>query len=465
MTETPRTYFIHTFGCQMNVADSLGYARTLEGLGLARAESEESSDLLVVNTCSVREKAEEKAVSYIGRLSGMRAEYRKITGRPALGGIVFVGCMATVRGDEILRRFGDVKVIVPAREIELFEERLIFKWPDLARSKRDIGEFPLLRPEERYERFVPIIRGCINHCTYCIVPAARGDYLESVAPGILFDETASLIESGVLSITFLGQNVNAYGSDIAPKKSAGWENFRDGYGFAEFLSDIRDRFADTGAWFKFLTSHPKDLTPELIDVVASHECFSRHLHLPVQAGDDEVLERMGRVYTSSQYLAKIEMIREKIPDIRLSTDVIVGFPGEDETAFENTLSLFRKVGFDAAFTFLYSTRKGTPAEKWADPVPRDVKKARLQKLIELQNRITFEKAKSKVGELRTVLVEGQSAQSSRRDENSGGIEMVAGRTRDEEVVILPGTKADFGTRVKVKLIGAKLRSFTGERID
>jgi len=442
----------------MNVADSLHYAGVLEGLGLSRAENGESADILIVNTCSVREKAEEKAVSYLGRLSMNRSKHRESERDDVDGGIVFVGCMATVRGDEILKRFQEVKIIVPASEIDTFEERILFKWPALAGDKCDPGELNLLRPEERYERFVPIIRGCVNHCTYCIVPAARGNFLESLPPGNLFDEVKTLIDSGVLAITFLGQNVNAYGSEIR-ESTEGWTDFAPGYGFAEFLIDIRARFAGTGTWFKFLTSHPKDLTPELIDVISSHECFSRNLHLPVQAGDDGVLKRMGRNYTSGEYTGKIEMIRQKIPNIRLSTDVIAGFPGEDENAFKNTIELFKKVRFDAAFTFLYSTRKGTPAEKWADPVPLELKKARLQELIKLQNQITLEKAEEKVGENRTVLIDGRSSKSKKSE-----TEMVAGRTRDEEVVVMPGGMDDYGRRIKVRLTGARLRSFTGERI-
>jgi tRNA-2-methylthio-N6-dimethylallyladenosine synthase len=356
--------------------------------------------------------------------------------------------MATVRGDEIRSRFPDVKTVIPARELETFEQRILESWPELADSTR-IESYPLLRAEEKFERFLPIIRGCINHCTYCIVPSARGDRLESKPRNAILNEIDTLLNSGVRSITFLGQNVCAYGSEVDDPELSG-------YGFAELLADIRDRFCDRDVWFKFLTSHPRDVNEKLIDVIASSECFSRHFHLPIQAGDDGVLKRMARGYTSSQYREMIAMIRGKIPQMRLSTDLIVGFPGEDECEFEHTMDIVRKIRFDQAFTFMYSPRAGTPAEKWADPVPLDVKKQRLQKLIEVQNAITLENARSHVGEERLVLIEGPSSTSSDQG-------MVAGRTREEEVVVLPGSEADYGNKVRVKLNDAKLRSFRGER--
>ncbi len=449
-TMHPVSYYIRTFGCQMNVADSVDYARILEGLGCVRAESEESGDILVVNTCSVRAKAEERAVSYLGRVIQQRTETKGPGIQTGHRGIAFVGCMATVRGQEILKRFPEVRTIIPARELDTFKERILRAWPELKESSGP-DTYPLLRPEEKFERFLPIIRGCINHCTYCIVPSARGDWLVSKPPDEIFDEVEKLLDSGVKSITFLGQNVCAYGLEIKNSTQSGFD-------FADLLSGIRDRFSDRDVWFKFLTSHPRDVTEYLIDVIASHECFSRHFHLPIQAGDDAVLERMGRGYKSSEYIETIGMIRRKIPEMRLSTDLIVGFPGEDEDAFEHTLDVVRKLRFDQAFTFLYSSRSGTPAEKWADPVPQDVKKQRLQILIGIQNQIALENASSKIGEERTVLIEGPSMRSSEDG-------MVAGRTREEEVVVLPGTSDDYGRRLNVRLIDAKLRSFIGERTD
>ncbi len=462
----PPTYFIRTFGCQMNVADSLQYANILERLGCVRAENEVCCDVLIINTCSVREKAEQRAISYIGAVSRERNEHREKYGVPGKSGIVFVGCMATVRGDEILRRFGEIRTIVSAREFDKFEDRIIGAWPELVGASAENPELPLLRPEDKFERFVPITRGCVNRCTYCIVPAARGDRIISKSPNDIFTEVDELIESGVKAITFLGQNVCAYGSEIRSKIDSdettphGWEDYHVGYDFSDLLSDIRDRFGDKDIWIKFLTSHPRDVTNKLIDVLAGHPAFSRHFHLPIQAGDDEILKRMGRGYTSGYYVEMIGMIREKIPDMRLSTDIIVGFPGEDEKAFENTLDILKTIRFDSAFTFLYSTRTGTPAEKWADPVPIAEKKRRLNILIDLQNRITLENAQDKIGQERIVLVEGPATHSK---DKSGG--MVAGRTREEEVVVLPGDAEDFGKRVRVRLIDAKLRSFIGERLE
>lgn len=458
----PLTYFVRTFGCQMNVADSLHYARALERLGCMLAESEESSDILVVNTCSVRAKAEEKAISYLGSVIGRRATVREGRDRREASGIAFVGCMATVRGEEIRRRFPQVRMVLSARELDAFEDRIVAAWPELAACPPRPDAEPLLRPEERFERFVPIVRGCANRCTYCIVPRARADHITSRPPGVILREVDELIRAGVRSITLLGQNVCAYGDEIprANEPPLGWAEYRKDYSLADLLSDLRDRFSDEDVWFKFLTSHPGDVTDELIEVVGSHPCFSRHFHLPLQAGDDTVLKRMGRRYTSGYYLALVERIRSRIPDMRLTTDLIVGFPGEDEEAFERTMEMLQRIGFDAAFTFLYSPRAGTPAEKLADPVPRDEKKRWLQVLIDLQNRITLDRARRRVGEERTVLVE-----SSASGKRGRGGDLVAGRTREEEVVILPGEAGNYGKKVRVRLSEANLRSFIGERIE
>jgi tRNA-2-methylthio-N6-dimethylallyladenosine synthase len=444
----------------MNVADSLAYARVLEGLGCVLGESEESSDILVINTCSVRAKAEEKAISYLGSVIRRRAAHQARHGRPAVGGIAFVGCMATVRGEEIKRRFPGLRVVLPASELDKFEEGVAAAWPGLVASPAGMRTEPLLRPEERFERFVPIVRGCANRCTYCIVPRARADRITSRSPDLIFREVEGLIGAGVRSITLLGQNVCAYGAEIGGEgeSPAGRLGIREGYGFADLLSDLRDRFGEKDIWFKFLTSHPRDVTDELVEVIGGHACFSRHFHLPLQAGDDSVLRRMGRGYTSEYYLELVERIRSRLPDMRLTTDLIVGFPGEDEAAFERTMEMVRRIRFDAAFTFLYSLRPGTPAEKLADPVPRDEKKRRLQALIDLQNRITLERASERLGEERPVLVEGPAL--SRRGREQG---LVAGRTREEEVVMFPGGEEDYGRRIAVRLVEANLRSFGGER--
>jgi tRNA-2-methylthio-N6-dimethylallyladenosine synthase len=373
-----------------------------------------------------------------------------------VGMIAIVGCMATVRGDEIRRRFPQVKLILPATEHASFEDRVISAWPHLVTGAPGIRASGL---EGKYERFVPIIRGCANRCTYCIVPSARGGEIVSRPPQEIISEIEGLIDEGVKSINLLGQNVCAYGKDSV--RPAGWEHFPGDFGFPDLLEKIRDRFADKDVWFKFLTSHPRDVTEELINVVSSHPCFSHHFHLPLQAGDDDVLRRMGRGYTPQQYRALIEMIRGEIPDMRLTTDLIVGFPGEDGAAFERTLEMVREIGFDAAFTFLYSPRSGTPAFEWADPVPQPEKKRRLQALIELQNRITLERARKHVGRETPVLIEGPATGASSR-----GKKMLAGRTREEEMVILPGDGDDdeIGKIVQVRIIEARQRSFVAERI-
>lgn len=433
----------------MNVADSLAYSDILHSLGLDQEQSELDADILIVNTCSVRNKAEEKAISYVGAVSKKRTENQKH------GGIIFVGCMATVRGGEMLSRFPEIKAIVPAKELDSFRDRILEAFPGLPQTHQ-IGEtLPLLRPEEKFERFVPIVRGCRNRCTYCIVPRARGGTISSRHPMEILDEIIWLIESGIKSITLLGQNVCAYGTDSPPE----WAELEQNYGITHLLSDIRDKSGSTGVWIKFLTSHPKDVAEDLIDVAASHEMFSKHFHLPLQAGNDEILRRMGRGYTSEKYLNLIKIIRNTIPDARITTDLIVGFPGEDEDAFKDTLKMVETIRFDAAFTFLYSPRSGTPAEKWADPVPQHMKKERLQRLIEIQNRVTLENARKKIGEERNVLIEGPATKKPGRSLNT-----LAGRTRDDEVVVVEGDEVDIGKIVRVRLTDAKLRSFKGGKI-
>jgi tRNA-2-methylthio-N6-dimethylallyladenosine synthase len=469
MTDSPQiplsasTYFIRTFGSQMNVADSIDYARVLENLGCVRAASEESCDILVVNTCSVRAKAEEKAISYIGEVISKRPNRFESGSLVRGGGIALVGCMATVRGDEIHRRFPLVKLICPATQKQNFEELVLATWPELASvAVSDIVE-PILHQSQRFERFVPIIRGCSNRCTYCIVPSARGGTIESRPPFEIYEEIDRLLGSGVKSITLLGQNVCAYGKDIHHDDTnlpSGWDKVPAGFGFAELLENIRDRFAREGVWFKFLTSHPRDVSERMVDTLASHGSFSRHFHLPLQAGDNEVLRRMARGYTSEHYRELVAMIRAKLPDMRLTTDLIVGFPGEDEPAFEHTLDMVRDIGFDAAFTFMYSPRAGTIAESWADPVPQDEKKRRLQKLIEIQNRITSERASRRVGCKMSVLINGYAMDNPSREHR-----LVAGRSREEEVVILPGGPDDFGKMIDVEITASRLRSFVGRRLE
>jgi tRNA-2-methylthio-N6-dimethylallyladenosine synthase len=446
---TSPTYFIRTFGCQMNVADSLEYSRVLEGLGCVRSEDEMSADIVIINTCTIREKADEKAISYIGNIVKKRHSLAEASGYPLRGGVALVGCMASIRGDEVSKRFSDVKLVIPSSEMEHFESRIMETWPELVGSDAAIQTEPVLRPEEKYGRFINIVRGCANRCTYCIVPTSRGGELISRPREIIFREIQNVLNAGVRSITFLGQNVSAYGQENT-----------DGYGLPELLSDVRDEFAADGIWFKFLTSHPSDVSDELIDVLNTHDSFSHWIHLPVQAGDNEILQRMDRGYTREYYMDLVGRIRDKLPYTRLSTDLIVGFPGEDEPAFMNTLDLVENVEFDAAFTFLYSTRRNTPASKWADPVPREEKKRRFDILVETQNRIAMDRAQSHVGRELTVLVEGEANSSGRN-----GSLMMASRSREEQMVVLPGVESDFGQMVRCRITEAKLRSFRAERID
>lgn len=442
------TYFIRTFGCQMNVADSLEYARVLEGLGCVRTDDESSADLIVINTCTIREKADEKAISYVGNVVKQRRSLAEASGYPLRGGIALVGCMATIRGDEVQHKWHDVKLVLPSSEQDQFESRVMETWPELVGSNAVIQTEPVLRPEEKFGRFINIVRGCANRCTYCIVPTSRGGELISRTKDTIFQEVENVINAGVKSVTFLGQNVSAYGDDIDSD-----------YNLAKLLTNVSKEFENTGVWFKFLTSHPANVTDELIDTVASHPSLSKWIHMPVQAGDDEVLKRMDRGYTSAYYIELVDKMRDKIPDLRLTTDLIVGFPGESESAFENTIKLVEAVQFDSAFTFLYSVRRNTPASKWEDPVSKAEKKNRFDRLVELQNEISIGKAREQEGKIVDILVESEAS-----SQDGNGILNVAGRTREEQMVILPGNETDFGKIVKCRITEGKMRILRAERI-
>jgi tRNA-2-methylthio-N6-dimethylallyladenosine synthase len=402
--------YISTIGCQMNVYDANQIAGVLASLGYTGTDTLESADLVIVNTCTIREKAEQKAFSFLGRLAKIKSA------NPSL--IVAVGgCMAQQEGDAILKRMPHVDLVFGThaifrlpemvRHIEMSRSRIV----DVRLSDTIEFDAPVNGPLAvgQISAFVTIMRGCDNYCTYCVVPHVRGREA-SRQPDRIVEEIRMLVHRGVREVTLLGQNVNSYGN-------------KEGLcSFTELLTRV-DGIAGLGR-IRFTTSHPKDLSDDLIDAFGRLEKLCHHMHLPVQSGDNEILKRMNRRYTRNAYLDKIDRLRAVCPDIAVTSDFIVGFPGETDRQFQATLDLVETVRYDGIFAFMYSDRPHAPAAAFSGKIDEPVKKERLQALLELQGRITREKHQAMVGQTRRILVEGPS-----RGMDIAGTDMASPRIR------------------------------------
>lgn len=398
------TYFVRTFGCQMNLSDSERVAGILEASGLILAENIEAADVVVFMTCCVREKADTQLFAHVTALKNVPLP-------PSGKRTVMVGGCIAQRDGERIRQFAmNVDAVFGTQAIS----RLL---PLLARAREatpeelkqapvvDIGE-PytdttedgaseiLLKHQERdFAAWIPIMYGCNNFCSYCIVPYVRGRE-RSRLPEAILDEAAQLKEKGVKEVTLLGQNVNSYG-----------KTFSESYGFADLLRGIAELGFDR---IRFTSSHPKDLTDDIIDVMASYENIMPHLHLAVQSGSTRILKKMNRKYTREDYLALVRRLREKIPDLSLTTDIIVGFPGETEADFEETMSLVKEANIDRAFTFIYSQREGTPAATWENGSSEGEIHKRFDRLAALIQEQSYKANQEAKGQVVKVLVEDVS---------------------------------------------------------
>ncbi len=390
----PKLLHISTIGCQMNVYDANQIAGVLAPLGYTGTDAIESADMVIVNTCTIREKAEQKAFSFLGRLAKIK------TANPSL--IVAVGgCVAQQEGEAILKRMPHVDLVFGThailrlpemvRRIESSRSRIV----DVQLSDSIEFDGPVAGPltNGQVSAFVTIMRGCDNYCTYCVVPHVRGREA-SRHPDRIVEEIRLRVDQGVREVTLLGQNVNSYG------KKEGLCTF------AELLARV-DGIEALGR-IRFTTSHPKDLSEDLIGTFGRLKKLCHHIHLPVQSGDDGVLKRMNRRYTRDAYLEKVDRLRAVCPDIAITSDFIVGFPGETDRQFQASLALIETVRFDGLFAFMYSDRPNAPAAAFGGKIAEPEKKARLQALLELQGRITREKHHVMVGRIRQVLVEGPS---------------------------------------------------------
>ncbi|MBI2532649.1 MAG: tRNA (N6-isopentenyl adenosine(37)-C2)-methylthiotransferase MiaB [Deltaproteobacteria bacterium] len=436
-----KNLFLQTFGCQMNQYDSERIARVMGRMGYAVTDCVENADLILLNTCSVRDKAEQKVYSALGRLKEIKEQ--------RAGVIIGVGgCVAQQEGEALLKR-------VPHLDL-VFGTHNIHKLPEIVEQVQTLENRPVETafyrdpsymedPEGTTEvqgskAFVTIMQGCNKVCSFCIVPHVRGREVSRPSEKIL-REVKALADRGVVEVMLLGQNVNSYGKMTPGELS-----------FAELLGRVNA--IDGIERIRFTTSHPQDLSPDLIEVFAELDKLCQHLHLPVQSGSDGVLARMRRGYTRADYLDRIERLRARRPEVALSTDIIVGFPGETDDEFGATLELLEQVGYDEIYSFTYSPRPQTVSAKlYDDDIPDDTKRDRLSRVQSLQREISLRKNRERIGGIEEILVEGRSKLKNGQ---------IMGRTRSNRIVNLFGPESLTGALVAARITGATATSLIGE---
>ncbi|WP_258360487.1 tRNA (N6-isopentenyl adenosine(37)-C2)-methylthiotransferase MiaB [Moorella sulfitireducens (nom. illeg.)] len=435
-----KTFKIITYGCQMNQRDSEMMADLLQAAGYEPVADEAEAGVIILDTCCVREKAENKVYGKLGQIERLKSANPDLV-------IAVAGCMVQQPGvaEKIRQQAPYVDLLLGTHNLaelpRLVEEIRELHRP-LVAVREDAGPVVEDLPRRRArgaQAFVTITYGCNNFCTYCIVPYVRGRE-RSRRPDDILKEIEALVDQGVIEVTLLGQNVNSYGRDLEGDVT-----------FASLLTMVNDVAGLKR--IRYVTSHPRDFTPELVATISRLDKVCEHVHLPVQAGSNRILELMHRGYTREHYLELVASLRRHIPGISLTTDLIVGFPGETEEDFLETLDLVARVQFDNAFTFMYSPRKGTVAAGLPGQLPREVKKERLKRLMELQNRISLAKNEALVGQVVEVLVEGPSKTDPSQ---------LSGRTRTNKLVIFPGEAGLTGKLVNVRLTKAQTWLLKGE---
>lgn len=431
-TGRPLTYHISTFGCQMNFKDSEKLAGILEEIGYVETETE-AADFVLLNTCTVRENANQKVYGHLGILKNYKKKNPHMM-------IALCGCMMQEElvVEKLKESYRFVDIIFGTHNIyklaELIQTRLesdrmvVDLWKD---AKEIVEDLPSVR-KYTFKAGVNIMFGCNNFCSYCIVPYVRGRE-RSREPEDIIHEIEDMVSEGVVEIMLLGQNVNSYGKTLEHPIS-----------FAQLLERVEQ--IPGLKRIRFMTSHPKDLSDDLITVMAKSEKICRHMHLPVQSGSSRLLERMNRRYTKEHYLELVRKLREAIPDISLTTDIIVGFPGETEEDFEETLDVVRQAEYDSAYTFIYSKRTGTPAANMPDQIPDDVVKERFNRLLQVVAESSAKRTGRLEGQTAEVLVEGISEQDP---------SMITGRLSNNLLVHFPGDESYIGKLCKVHLDQAK----------
>ena len=438
-----KTYYIQTFGCQMNEHDSETIAGMLKEKGYEPSQEREGAGIIIMNTCSVRENADNRFFGQLGFVKKIREKYP--------GTIVAVcGCMMQQQEivDTLKKKYSWVDIVFGTMNIPEFpsllddylekRKRVI----SIRQRQESVMDGKIAERKYIHKSFVNIMNGCNNFCTYCIVPYTRGREM-SRTPESIIDEIKGLINDGVKEITLLWQNVNSYGNSGA-----------DGYDFADLIRMI-DRLEGLER-IRFMTSHPKDLSDRLIACFGECEKLCNNIHLPVQSGSSRILKLMNRKYTKESYLKLVEKLRTEIPEITITTDIIVGFPGETEEDFEETLDLVRKVRYDSAFTFLYSIRTGTPAADMEEQIPDRIKHERFERLVDEINKITAEKNAIYKGKIEKVLVDEPSQR--------GGDGMCAGRTEGFKLVNFRCPVERIGSIAEVRITDTNTFSLVGELI-
>lgn len=438
-----KTYHLKTYGCQGNLADSEKISGLLEAMGYTKTDSDIDSDVIIFNTCAIRENAENRVFGELGRIKSLKKA------RPGMI-MALCGCMAQEEGvvEEIKKKYHQVDIVFGTHNIHMLPSYIasIYKKRsriiDVLSFEGDIIEgLPQIHDHPK-KAWVNIMYGCDEFCTYCIVPYTRGKE-RSRLPNDIIKEVEELVKKGYVEVTLLGQNVNAYGKDFTDMN----------YTFSNLLEDLSKTNIKR---IRFTTSHPRDLDDETIKVMGKYENIMPHLHLPVQSGSNKVLKKMNRKYTKEEYLEKVEKLRKYVPGISITTDIIVAFPGEEEEDFLETLDLVKKAGFEGAYTFIYSPRAGTPAATFPNPLSEEEKKERLLKLNDLINEGFYEGNKRFEGEVVEVLVDGPSDKDPT---------MLTGYTKHEKVVNFKGDESLIGKFVNVKISKAYSWHLRGEIVE
>lgn len=434
-----KKYFLKTYGCQMNEHDSENIKALLEKMGFIEIEEYEHADLILLNTCSIRENAHNKAFGMLGRLKHLKEKRKDLI-------VGLCGCMAQEEGviDQIMKKYKFVNFVFGTHNInhlpEIVDKAIIKNKQEIEvfSKEGDLIENMPVRRANSYKAYVNIIYGCDKFCTYCIVPFTRGGERSRRKEDIL-KEIDSLVKDGYQEVTLLGQNVNAYGKDLY-----------DDYGLGDLLEDVSKTNIPR---IRFTTSHPWDFTDKMIDIIAKYDNIMPSIHLPLQSGSSKILKLMGRRYTKESYLELCNKMKEKIPNVAISTDIIVGFPGETEEDFLETLEVVEHCKYDNAFTFIYSKRENTAAAKLKDEISQSEKENRLQRLNNIVNKYFLEKNKKLVGCTVEVLTEGKSP----KKEN-----LYYGYTKTNKLVNFDGQNIKEGELVSVKITDAKTWSLDGK---
>ena len=435
-----KKYYLRTYGCQMNEHDSEQIEGILSSFGMQSTEVMEDADVIILNTCAIRENAHEKVFGYLGRIKHLKKDRPEVI-------VCLGGCMSQEVGvvEEVLKRHSYINIVFGTHNINELGSMLI----EASKGKQDIEVYSKegdvienvnFKRASKISAWVNIIFGCDKFCTYCIVPYTRGKERSRKMDEIL-SECKKLKEEGYQEITLLGQNVNAYGHD-----------FEDGTEFSTLLEEV----AKIGIpRIRFVTSHPWNFTDKMIDVIAKYPNIMPYVHLPLQSGSNNILKLMGRKYTKEEYLELYNKMKERIPNVAITTDIIVGFPNETEEDFENTLDVVRKCKFDGGFTFIYSPREGTPAAKMKDSVTLKEKEERLKRLNTLMNEYSLKHNKEYINKTVKVLISGINEKDDTK---------TMGYTETMKLVNVKGSKSSIGKIVDVKITDAKSFSLDGEEI-